>query len=217
MLRGTLRLLTLTLPSLAILAAPAAQAVYIDSFDVAEYDMTAPVTDGVQGPIPGSDVISNQRIFDILFDTTVQIDVADSNILSASATSLLSFGIEYDLLNPEPDQSNLGLYGDRFVLDVASVDDVQVRITLIDPDSSAFRVIDPTAGANTVLFNTFAGIDFASVNAIRLEFLKTNDSTGAQSIQLNHFSAVPEPGTAGMLGLGLLGLVAASPRRRARA
>jgi hypothetical protein len=74
----------------------------------------------------------------------------------------------------------------------------------VDTVSHSFT---PVSGENVIPI-TFA--DFSSVNSITLSGMAAEDA----SIAIKSFN-IPEPGTAGLLGAGLLGLAAAAPRRRA--
>ena len=89
-----------------------------------------------------------------------------------------------------------------------------VSITATDTDSSDTQSFAPISsdGLYYVAFAAFTGIDFTAIDEVELLF--ANSSAIGDSIEVEHFAAVPEPGTACLLTFGLLGLAAASPRRR---
>ena len=69
-------------------------------------------------------------------------------------------------------------------------------------------------GKYYVAFTDFTGaIDFTSINTLELTF--ANSSSAGDRLDVTAFGTVPEPGTAGMLLLGMLGLAFSARRRPA--
>ena len=100
----------------------------------------------------------------------------------------------------------------------------EISLTLIDSSANSFTVTKsvttntPGAAENlTYAFSDFTGVDATMVVAIEmLVDLSDPNSVDGTDIAIDFVGAVPEPGTIGILGLGLLAVGAVSRRRRTR-
>lgn len=80
-------------------------------------------------------------------------------------------------------------------------------------DNDIVAVSGITGPTNAIFpFASFAGVDFHAIDALSLSLV--NSSSPGDFVTVDLGAEVPEPSTAGMLMLGLVGLVAASPRKR---
>jgi len=140
---------------------------------------------------------------------------------TASVTALISgsYNLFYDGIDDEvANTTDGGLFldltsQDAFVVNLVNLTATaaEMRITLWDGNSgSNSPFMTPVTGVNTIPFTAFSGIDFDDIRAIRLNITEVNN---LGEIVINDFYAVPEPGTALLLGIGLAGL--ASRRRGA--
>ena len=68
-------------------------------------------------------------------------------------------------------------------------------------------------GLTTGLFREFSGIDWTDVDEISFTF--TESQGGEFSIAIDDLQVVPEPSTAALVGMGLVGLVLAGRRQHA--
>jgi hypothetical protein len=83
------------------------------------------------------------------------------------------------------------------------------------PVASPFQAIGFNQQAYVFPYSAFGFIDFSSIDTITLALFNASDS--GDLISVDYLTAVPEPGSAALLTLGLLGLAAGSPRRRVAA
>lgn len=113
---------------------------------------------------------------------------------------------------------NLTLGGDAaFEIDVRDIipeaGPTMVTITasnMLAGTSSVTLPILLHEGSNPISYSSFVGTaDFSSLTGLQFAF----QSTKAFGMQLNGIQTIPEPGTAMMLGLGLLGLACAGRHR----
>ena len=132
-------------------------------------------------------------------------------------------GIADNTANTTDGALGLDLSSDSaFAVDVLNVSagDAQIRIAVWDSDSGFTSLAIPAAsGTNIIDFSEFSGIDFSDVQSIRLAvidvfgqgFIGPGGSPLPGVLTIDRFYTVPEPGTALLLSLGLVGLAA---RRR---
>jgi hypothetical protein len=135
--------------------------------------------------------------------------------VSCSPNVTLPSGPPADLL----DSTNINF---ELIVDPTVVGNWKASIKVTDSATTAVSAnfFSPITSAGTyyVPFAAFnpgtGGINsFSTINKVELTLSNLSGAMG-DSIVVRQFAAVPEPGTAGMLTLGLLGLAAGSPRRR---
>ena len=98
-----------------------------------------------------------------------------------------------------------GAVGDSFALNVSAID-------TSGASASQTTTVDAAAGEYFFAYSSFAGVDFTSLDALTFEFVSQN--LGA-TLTLDEITReiVPEPTTAGLIGVAAMGLLAR--RRRA--
>jgi hypothetical protein len=118
---------------------------------------------------------------------------------------------------------NLDLSGlTEFQLGVISADQsARWEIQLYDGVTAASVILGPLPAGIvppgeplSISFGLFTGINFASIDSIRLIANSPNPVTNLDTT-IDYFRAVPEPLSVGLFGLGLLGLAGARLRRAA--
>jgi hypothetical protein len=215
-LRRPLQLLLLTLASLVVFPAPRSEAmeIMIDDFTDAQGPTSTSATDsysylflyrtiGIQPP-DGSGEIEVDSDLDALIVTNLTGDPFQ--------------GVVYWPLIPLSDGMDVhDGTNDRFELGVGGVSGTwTAQMSVTQGATSAFSAAKALMDDTDLefLFSEFDEIDFTQlVNEVAL--ILTNSSEQGESAVIYHVTAVPEPGTASLLGLGLLGLAAVgSPARR---
>ncbi len=157
-----------------------------------------------------------QNGFAVSVDTFIQWDGDDNDEL------LLDTGIGLGGV----DLTEGGLL-DSFLLNLQADEDFDLELSLHEDDFTSFTFIDnfgPTAGFQDVLIPftdfTSAGVDVASINAIELLISTSVAATDISIAQIETVDSaalgVPEPTSAGLVGLGI-GCLALLRRRRRRA
>jgi hypothetical protein len=216
MLRCALRKLSLlfTLACLS-LGATAAHAITIDTFD----DPATLVVGPGAGNPPATGTLDGVREYLVTAQGTMDIDSGFPGRLLFTTTGASTLTLNY----PTPNM-NFDFFGGTgsFELDIYSVSNpatFSISVFVQDGPTGGvgsntqpfvFPGMFATPGTLSLDFSTFAGVDFADVDVVRM----TLAASGPGSIKITEFRAVPEPSTAAMLGLGLFGLAAAGSQRR---
>ena len=87
-----------------------------------------------------------------------------------------------------------------------------LQLTLWDSAGSQALPIVPIAnGTNSFLLSGFNSVDLTNIKTIRVAVFGLDPS---ESLSIDHISAVPEPGTALLLGIGLIALSVRNLRAR---
>lgn len=194
-MRWTTHVCSLALAWLIALGATSGKAapIVIDTFDVV-FSTTGSLVDA--GGYLGSRSISVSG---------GQLESDGSNLILTGATGTLWWprvpGSDVDLLSGG---------NDRFELDVLSITGGFAFSHLFPDDGTpAGSVISffDAPGTYQLRFADFLNTDFNSINQIRFSITSTGQIT------IGELRVVPEPGTAILLGVGLVGFVIAGPRR----
>jgi len=228
-LRGLLAVL------FALALADASSALTIDNFDegviaVVDDSTTPGATFGVNTGLDPSNTVGGNRLVSVVASEIPLVGVPGTATATSvpgpagfgSFTSTVQgqFSIFYDGngdLTPDTNGGQLFLdltNQDAFSVDLLNVNatDAEFRVTLWDGDSLSNSLFQPaTTGVHIIPFSSFSGIDFDDIRAIRLNIAEV---LTLASVSVNDFSAIPEPGTALLLGLGLAGLAARARSRR---
>lgn len=120
---------------------------------------------------------------------------------------------------------NLASFGSQFTFDVVFGDaslalGIQVTDTLGGTDTVTLST--PGVGLVNFVFGNFSGVDFSSIASVAVLFSAPDGAdlalnfvgvTGGTNVP----PVVPEPTSAGLMGLGVVGLIFAARRRKARA
>lgn len=220
MLRRTLQLLPLTLVSLAVLAAPGSEAavVVIDDFN--------------QDQGPTTSVASNTGFpsLSVLFETrtigitppdgsgSIEVDLGNLVVTNIDGDPNLQGGVLWPYLPLGTGTKDLiDGTNDRFRLEMGEVQGTwtaQIGVTYQNTTSFSSEVaLSESLAANYFfLFQDFAGIDFSEVTQVQL--LLENTSAAGNFAMSQQLVAMPEPGTACLLALGLIGLALQGQRRQ---
>src|SRR5262245_30383675 len=198
------------LTALLLLLPPPAMAVVIDS-----YTQDTPfLTTGINTDAGGITVSRQVGILGGIISGGVDAEEVPALLDTAG-------GAAGELFYPAPNVvGNTDLLADgstAFELDVqGAVGDWTGTVSIDDGTNVALSSVAISGGGVFALpFSDFAGVDLGAAQSIRL--LLTSVSGVGSSIQVGEYrtntTAVPEPGTASMCGLGLLGLAVAGRRR----
>lgn len=211
MLRRPLQLLTLTLASLAVLSAPSSEAavVVIDDFNVDLGPTTTSLSDGAG--FFGSRTIASSST-----DGTIQVALGNLTFTNGAGTSDLQGGVFWPLFPLITGLDLIDGTNDLFRLEVGPVVGTwTAKIGVVDQNlDSAFSSEVPLVSGQDSFFPFlgFSGITFSQVTEVSL-ILRSLSNPG-DSVTIHQLVAVPEPGAAALLALGLLGLAVGSTRKR---
>lgn len=221
MLRRPLQLLMLMLASLGVLAAPPSEAapVEIDDFDVNQ-PATGSTDTVVDVLIPfGSRTIAVQPAdFTVPFAAEIDVIPPDLVVTNTDGVANLQAAVFWPLLPLVGSKDLVAGTNDRFRLEVGSlVGSWTATIAVQDLNSSHLSPDLPLVIGNLdFLFSSFndsANADFSQIRQVELMLRNVNAAPGDKAI-IDELLTTPEPGTACMLALGLLGLGLGSPCRR---
>jgi hypothetical protein len=199
MLRRNVQLLTLTLLSSAALGVPRAEAapLIIDNFDGTAGALGSPTAlSATDGTIKNNDPSSLGNLV-----------VTDTNVAGVTAVVTWNHAATNLSFDDNADDNYFELDVTSFTGDwmaTLTIDGVPVPKAIVAPIPLVFKYSD---------FGNAAF--FESIDQISL--MLTTPDVPNDNVTIASLTAVPEPGTASLLTLGLFGLAAGSPRRRVAA
>ena len=207
--------LLFTLACLSLGARGAQATTIIDAFNDGSVNIPGPAANFLQAGL--TDVLDGTRVDDVSNSAgTLNIDLAFADKLRFTTTSASIAMMTY----PTPNTNFFDLmeggstgFFELEVVNVSDANDFAISVTVLDDDGGSDSQSFAFSGIGTLIldFSDFTGVNFAEVQQVQLTLASSTDGF----IKLGEFSAVPEPSTAALMGLGLLGLAITGQRRAA--